>query len=251
MQRWLTEVLLLACVCLLTGCLALVTSRPPSAPALMPAVGLALAGTLVCGYRVWPGVWLGFFGVTLVAASDYLPGLPLFRVVAVSALVAAGYTFQAIVGAWLIRHIVDYPTALTRNRDVALFLAIAGPLHSVVASSIGVTVLVGTGMNVVASAEWASWWLADTLGGVLFTRKREELKSRTYPLDGIVDRVGAGDAFAAGVLHGRIAGLADQDTLEFAVAAAVLKHSIRGDFNLVSSSDVEQLVAAKGVDIRR
>ena len=89
------------------------------------------------------------------------------------------------------------------------------------------------------------------LGGVIFTRKREELKSRTYALDGIVDRVGAGDAFAAGILHGRIAGLADQDTLEFAVAAAVLKHSIRGDFNLVSSSDVEQLVAAKGVDIRR
>ena len=88
------------------------------------------------------------------------------------------------------------------------------------------------------------------LGGVMFTRK-QELASRTYALDGIVDRVGAGDAFAAGILHGRLAGLADQDTLELAVAAAALKHSIRGDFNLVSLSDVEQLVAAKGVDIRR
>jgi 2-dehydro-3-deoxygluconokinase len=89
------------------------------------------------------------------------------------------------------------------------------------------------------------------LGGVMFTRKREELKSRSYALDGIVDRVGAGDAFAAGILHGRIAGLTDQDTLELAVAAAVLKHSIRGDFNLVELHDVEQLVAAKSVDIRR
>ena len=88
------------------------------------------------------------------------------------------------------------------------------------------------------------------LGGVMFTRKRE-LVSRTYSLDGIVDRVGAGDAFAAGILHGRVAGLADQDTLELGTAAAALKHSIRGDFNLVDLRDVEQLVAAKGLDIRR
>ena len=88
------------------------------------------------------------------------------------------------------------------------------------------------------------------LGGVMLTRN-SQLKSRTYALDGIVDRVGTGDAFAAGILHGRIAGLADQDTLELGVAAAVLKHSIRGDFNLVDLRDVEQLVAAKGVDIRR
>ena len=88
------------------------------------------------------------------------------------------------------------------------------------------------------------------LGGVMFTRNHE-LAARTYSLDGIVDRVGAGDAFAAGILHGRATGLADQDTLELAVAAAALKHSIRGDFNLVELRDVEQLVAAKGVDIRR
>jgi 2-dehydro-3-deoxygluconokinase len=87
-------------------------------------------------------------------------------------------------------------------------------------------------------------------GGVMFTRKHE-LTARTYSLDGIVDRVGAGDAFAAGILHGRAAGLADQDTLELGVAAAALKHSIRGDFNLVDLRDVEHLVAAKGLDIRR
>lgn len=88
------------------------------------------------------------------------------------------------------------------------------------------------------------------LGGAMFTRTREHL-SQTLSLDGIVDRVGAGDAFTAGILHGRIAGLDDQATLELGVAAAALKHSIRGDFNLVSLRDVEQLVGAKGTDIRR
>src|SRR6185503_9573070 len=56
------------------------------------------------------------------------------------------------------------------------------------------------------------------LGGVLFTRERE-LSSREYVLDGIVDRVGAGDAFVAGILHGRLAGLGEQNTLELGVAA--------------------------------
>jgi 2-dehydro-3-deoxygluconokinase len=88
------------------------------------------------------------------------------------------------------------------------------------------------------------------LGGVMFTRTRE-IKSRTYALDGIVDRVGAGDAFAAGILHGRMTGMTDQDTLELGSAAAALKHSIRGDFNLVDLRDVQQLIAAKGLDIRR
>ncbi len=88
------------------------------------------------------------------------------------------------------------------------------------------------------------------LGGVMFTRKRE-LVARTYTLDGIVDRVGAGDAFAAGILHGRAVGLPEQDTLELGVAAAALKHSIRGDVNLVDLRDVEQIIAAKGLDIRR
>jgi 2-dehydro-3-deoxygluconokinase len=88
------------------------------------------------------------------------------------------------------------------------------------------------------------------LSGVMFTRTRE-LAARTYSLDGIVDRVGAGDAFTAAVLHGCTAGLAEQATLELATAAAVLKHSIRGDFNLVDLRDVEQLVAAQSLDVRR
>jgi 2-dehydro-3-deoxygluconokinase len=70
-------------------------------------------------------------------------------------------------------------------------------------------------------------------------------------LDGIIDRVGSGDAFAAGVLHGRLTGLGDQETLELAVAAAVLKHAIPGDFNLATLADVERLAAADPSDIER
>jgi len=61
----------------------------------------------------------------------------------------------------------------------------------------------------------------------------------------IVDRVGAGDAFAAGLIYGLISGWSDKDALEFGVAASCLKHSIRGDFNLVTVAEVERLAAGR------
>jgi 2-dehydro-3-deoxygluconokinase len=74
------------------------------------------------------------------------------------------------------------------------------------------------------------------------------LLSRTYDVQPIVDRVGTGDAFAAGLIAGLVAEpLPDaQDVLEFAVAASCLKHGIVGDANLVTRAEVEQLVAGGG-----
>jgi 2-dehydro-3-deoxygluconokinase len=59
----------------------------------------------------------------------------------------------------------------------------------------------------------------------------------------IVDRVGSGDAFAAGLIYSLIQDKPDQEALDIGVAAAVLKHSISGDFNLVSLKEVERLAA--------
>ena len=70
----------------------------------------------------------------------------------------------------------------------------------------------------------------------------EFLVSRSYDILNIVDRVGGGDAFAGGLIHGLIGGMPDREALEFAVAASCLKHSIPGDFNRVSISEVEKLM---------
>ncbi|MCL2852925.1 MAG: sugar kinase [Defluviitaleaceae bacterium] len=66
------------------------------------------------------------------------------------------------------------------------------------------------------------------------------LFSKKYPLH-IVDRVGGGDSFGAGLIYGFITKLEPQATLEFAVAASALKHTIEGDFNLVSVDEVNKL----------
>jgi 2-dehydro-3-deoxygluconokinase len=57
----------------------------------------------------------------------------------------------------------------------------------------------------------------------------------------IVDRVGGGDSFGAGLIYASLKGMPPQDGLEFAVAASCLKHSIEGDFNFVSVDEVKKL----------
>lgn len=75
-------------------------------------------------------------------------------------------------------------------------------------------------------------------------------KAPAMDLTHIVDRIGAGDAFAAGLLHGLRQGRQDEDALKFALAAACLKHVTPGDFNLAREADVEAVLNA-GLDVRR
>jgi 2-dehydro-3-deoxygluconokinase len=75
---------------------------------------------------------------------------------------------------------------------------------------------------------------------------REFHVSTHYEVTDIVDRVGTGDAFAAGLIYGLSGGMADQDALEFAVAASCLKHSIPGDMNFSSVEDVKTLLSGEG-----
>ena len=61
-----------------------------------------------------------------------------------------------------------------------------------------------------------------------------------------MDRVGAGDSFAAGLIYALLAGRPPEAALEFAVAASCLKHSIRGDVNQVSVAEVDALAGGPG-----
>jgi 2-dehydro-3-deoxygluconokinase len=85
----------------------------------------------------------------------------------------------------------------------------------------------------------------NTWSGVLWTPDGFHV-ARSYRIAPIVDRVGAGDAFAAGLIFALLDGRSPQAALEFAVAASCLKHSIRGDVNLVSVGEVDALAGGSG-----
>jgi 2-dehydro-3-deoxygluconokinase len=87
------------------------------------------------------------------------------------------------------------------------------------------------------------------LSAVLHTRTGS-VTGGSYRLSGIVDRIGTGDAFAAGVLHGLQSGMETADVAGFALAAAAMKHAISGDFNLAREDQIEA-ARAGAYDVRR
>ena len=80
-----------------------------------------------------------------------------------------------------------------------------------------------------------------------FWNGKELLLSQKYNVSHIIDRIGAGDAFMAGIIYGMITWPNDNQTaLEFAVAATCLKHSISGDINLATVNEINALMSGSG-----
>lgn len=69
--------------------------------------------------------------------------------------------------------------------------------------------------------------------------------SKKYDLH-IVDRVGGGDSFGGGLIYALLAGKGNQRAVEFAVAASALKHTVEGDYNMVTAAEVEKLADGDG-----
>ena len=126
-----------------------------------PAFGVALAAVLLCGYRIWPGIFIGVFLV------DFLSPVP-----AVAALgQASGATLAAIAGAFFLRRIADFESSFSRLRD-ALGMIVLGAFGSaLISATIGVSVLYAThveGYSGLGPA-WLIYWLGDATGGLLVT----------------------------------------------------------------------------------
>lgn len=75
--------------------------------------------------------------------------------------------------------------------------------------------------------------------------KRNAVFSRKYDIQ-IVDRVGGGDSFSAGIIYGMLFGWTSQEIIEFATASSCLKHTIEGDYNRVSVEEVRKLMHSGG-----
>lgn len=85
----------------------------------------------------------------------------------------------------------------------------------------------------------------DNLWAAMLYDGREFHFSRSYPIH-IVDRVGGGDSFAGGLIYGLSTEMGSAQALEFATAASCLKHSVEGDFNRVSATEVLALMKGNG-----
>ncbi|MEX6504186.1 CHASE domain-containing protein [Pseudomonas zhanjiangensis] len=165
------RVLLLALAYAVSGHLALMLAIPPGfASAIFPPVGIALAAVLIWGYPMLAGVFLGSTLLNLSIGFSGFEHLSL-KGLLIAMGIALGTSVQSLIGAWLIRRFVGFPTPLDTERSIFLLLMLGGPLACLISASAGVGVLYAgqaiSGAQV--SFSWWTWWVGDCIGVLIAT----------------------------------------------------------------------------------
>ena len=164
-DRWLKIIALAAGYCL-TGGLGLLLAIPPGyATAVWPPSGIALAGLLWWGPRVWPGIWMGSFLVNVWVAYATTNAQPSFASLSVAASIAVGSTLQALISANLVQRWVGAGRLFASAPAILCFAGIAA-LSCLLAPTWGVTSPALTGVVQIGEyfESWRTWWLGDLMG---------------------------------------------------------------------------------------
>jgi 2-dehydro-3-deoxygluconokinase len=148
-------------------------------------------------------------------------------------------------GRWMTEFMNDCDVLITTEEDVDRVFGIKGTNYEDVARQLSARFPI----KIVAITlrenplVWKNNWTA------IAYQKGQVLRTRSFEVE-IVDRLGAGDSFAAGLIHG----LLDEDLqkgLDYGVAASAIKHSIPGDFAWITCAEVEALLRGEGLRISR
>ncbi|MGE5816858.1 MAG: CHASE domain-containing protein [Deltaproteobacteria bacterium] len=149
----------------------LLAISPGFATAVWPASGIALAGTLLFGYRVWPGILLGSFLTNISTCLEITGAASIQLAIGLATSIGIGAALQAMAGAFLIRRFAKYPTLFIEARDAVKLLLLGGPLSCVVNAIWGTASLLLAG--VIGPADyffhWWTWWVGDSIGVITFT----------------------------------------------------------------------------------
>jgi PAS domain S-box-containing protein len=167
---WLRIVGMAACY-YVAGKLSLLMAIPPGyATPFWPAAGLAVAGLLLFGHRVAPGVMLGSFLVNVPTQFDAADARTLTLSLALPLGIGAGAALQAMAGTALVRRIVGFPNSLSREKAIAGLLFLAGPVSCCVNATLGVTLLWALSPTPIdLGFSWSVWWVGDAIGVFVVT----------------------------------------------------------------------------------
>ncbi len=157
-----------ALIAVLTACYFLLgkaglafASVNPSASAIWPATGFALASLLIFGTRIWPSIFIGAFLVNITTSDVW----------AAAVGIATGNTLEALIASFLVKRFAGGRAAFERPMHVVLFAFFAGDVATVISATIGTMVLILTGLAEITQfgAIWTTWWLGDMGGAIIFT----------------------------------------------------------------------------------
>ena len=172
--RWrrLAEIVLLASVYFGTGRLSQWLSIPPGniTPVWLPS-GIILAAVLTCGYRVWPGIFLGAFAGNLWAYFEPTSAGTMLRCLFAGTANGLGDTLGAVGGAYLIRRSTGGRNPIHRAVDLVKLMGYGGGFSAGISALFGVSSLCLTGLLPWSQAGFslATWWIGDAMGVLLLT----------------------------------------------------------------------------------
>jgi len=131
----------------------------PSATAVWPPTGIALAAFLMLGGRVWPAIFVGAFLANATTAGSIVTSLG----------IAAGNTLEGLVGAFLVGRFAGGRHAFSRPRNAFRFAVLAAGLSTTVSATFGIASLALGGFAHWADVGrvWVTWWLGDAAGSLI------------------------------------------------------------------------------------
>lgn len=155
-------------------------------------------------------------------------------------------------GPAILREIMEYATvAFINERDIDLLLGTSFAKADDCVEAIDAAFAAFPALQWIACTKRVQDSVdAHELSGAIYGR-HDHATSRMYRMSHVVERIGSGDAFAAGVLDGLIRERPLKEVVEFGVAASVMKHSIPGDYSIASRAEIEAILADSGLDVRR
>ncbi|MGZ3770021.1 MAG: ATP-binding protein [Bdellovibrio sp.] len=158
------KIFLLAIIYFITGKMGLLLALPPGyASPLWPPTGIGITALLLFGTKLWPGLILGAFFVNFSHAPEKIGIL-------VAVLISFGNTLSILIAAKTIKKLLNFPRSFYFEKDIFLFLLIAGPMAGFISASMGVTTLFFLreihSSNV--TLNWLNWFMGDAIGGIIF-----------------------------------------------------------------------------------
>ncbi|MDB5163735.1 MAG: hypothetical protein JWS12_353 [Candidatus Saccharibacteria bacterium] len=155
--RYLLKVTVLLAVYFITARVGLSLDAVSGFAALVwPPTGIALAVLIIFGFDLWPGIALAAFLV------NWTTGAPLVAAIGIG----MGNTLEAVLGAYLVGHVIDFRPSLERIKDVLGLIGLAAVGSTLVSATIGVSslLLAGTVRPATYGRTWLAWWVGDMLG---------------------------------------------------------------------------------------
>ncbi len=156
----------------ITGKLGLLLAIPPGyATVIWPPSGVALGMLVICGYSLWPGIFLGSFLLNCTVSGIYDPeiGFLVSNILSAGGI-AVGSTLQAIAGYGLLYHFIGLPLQLNHANQITKVFILAAPVACLIAATIGVSSLYICGLltqqKIIES--WFTWWCGDMFGILIF-----------------------------------------------------------------------------------